>query len=1093
MDCVPALDEPLKKVLGGNTAKVMADHLDLHTVGDLLHHYPRRYAERGELTRLADLPLDEHVTVVAQVADARVHKFDRGTKQRLEVTLTDGSGRLRLVFFGRGVYGAQKELLPGRRGMFAGKVGVFRNVRQLAHPAYEMLGKEDGAAAVEAWANQLRPLYPACAQLESWKIEKAVGALLDTLEATGWEGLVDPLPESLRLGRGLAELPEALLKIHRPRTKADIAAARDRLKWDEAFVLQVALARRRHTDAQLPAVPRAPAEGGLLDAFDARLPFTLTDGQRGVSREIFADLATEHPMHRLLQGEVGSGKAQPLDSLVLTPQGYRPMGDMAVGNEVVVPSGERAVIDGVFPQGERDVWRLVLSDGTSVECDDEHLWFVGTSCAWARGESPKVMTTRDIRLDLLKANGSSKWYLPVVKPMDLDDGSDRPLDPYFFGLLLGDGSFRHNLRLSTVDEEIFRAAGEAMAPDCGLVPVPGSRCDYTIQMCGPKGGTRRNPVIQALRGFGLWGATSHTKFVPLAYKNATIKDRLALLQGLMDTDGTVQQDGLGVSFCSASRRLADDVAWLVRSLGGRARVLRKKAAFNVSVALPAEYVPFRLARKSGRLRARPKYNTFRRGIRAVEYVGRKPVQCISVAHSSHAYVTDHFTVTHNTMVALRAMLGVVDSGGQAAMLAPTEVLAQQHHRSITEMMGDLAEGGMLGGAELGTKVVLLTGSMGAAARRQALLDLVTGEAGIVVGTHALIEDKVQFHDLGLVVVDEQHRFGVEQRDALRSKGKQPPHLLVMTATPIPRTVAMTVFGDLETSVLDQLPAGRSPIASHVVPAKDKPHFLARAWERVREEVAAGHQAYVVCPRIGDETGEEADEPKGAARTSAPSPGGSSAKSAAKSPEDEAEKRPPLAVLDVAEQLAKGPLRDLRVEVLHGRMQPDAKDDVMRRFAAGEVDVLVATTVIEVGVNVPNATAMVIMDADRFGVSQLHQLRGRVGRGSAPGLCLLVTEMPEGSPARARLGAVAATLDGFELSRIDLEQRREGDVLGQAQSGARSSLRVLAVIDDEEVIAAAREEATALVAADPELTGYPELRTALDAFLDEEREEYLDKG
>ncbi|OMI40557.1 ATP-dependent DNA helicase RecG [Streptomyces sparsogenes] len=762
MDCVPALDEPLKKVLGGNTAKVMADHLDLHTVGDLLHHYPRRYAERGELTRLADLPLDEHVTVVAQVADARVHKFDRGTKQRLEVTLTDGSGRLRLVFFGRGVYGAQKELLPGRRGMFAGKVGVFRNVRQLAHPAYEMLGKEDGAAAVEAWANQLRPLYPACAQLESWKIEKAVGALLDTLEATGWEGLVDPLPESLRLGRGLAELPEALLKIHRPRTKADIAAARDRLKWDEAFVLQVALARRRHTDAQLPAVPRAPAEGGLLDAFDARLPFTLTDGQRGVSREIFADLATEHPMHRLLQGEVGSGK---------------------------------------------------------------------------------------------------------------------------------------------------------------------------------------------------------------------------------------------------------------------------------------------------------------------------------------------------TMVALRAMLGVVDSGGQAAMLAPTEVLAQQHHRSITEMMGDLAEGGMLGGAELGTKVVLLTGSMGAAARRQALLDLVTGEAGIVVGTHALIEDKVQFHDLGLVVVDEQHRFGVEQRDALRSKGKQPPHLLVMTATPIPRTVAMTVFGDLETSVLDQLPAGRSPIASHVVPAKDKPHFLARAWERVREEVAAGHQAYVVCPRIGDEMGEEADEPKGAARASAPSSGRASAKSAAKtsaesaakSPEDEAEKRPPLAVLDVAEQLARGPLRDLRVEVLHGRMQPEAKDDVMRRFAAGEVDVLVATTVIEVGVNVPNATAMVIMDADRFGVSQLHQLRGRVGRGSAPGLCLLVTEMPEGSPARARLGAVAATLDGFELSRIDLEQRREGDVLGQAQSGARSSLRVLAVIDDEEVIAAAREEATALVAADPELTGYPELRTALDAFLDEEREEYLDKG
>jgi ATP-dependent DNA helicase RecG len=430
----------------------------------------------------------------------------------------------------------------------------------------------------------------------------------------------------------------------------------------------------------------------------------------------------------------------------------------------------------------------------------------------------------------------------------------------------------------------------------------------------------------------------------------------------------------------------------------------------------------------------------------VEYVGRKPVQCISVAHPSHAYVTDNFTVTHNTMVALRAMLAVVDAGGQAAMLAPTEVLAQQHHRSITEMMGELAEGGMLGGAERATKVTLLTGSMGTAGRRQALLDLVTGEAGIVIGTHALIEDKVQFHDLGLVVVDEQHRFGVEQRDALRGKGKQPPHLLVMTATPIPRTVAMTVFGDLETSVLDQLPAGRSPIASHVVPAADKPHFLARAWERVREEVSNGHQAYVVCPRIGDED----DDPKKAG------------KAKKKSPEDEAEKRPPLAVLDIAAQLAKGPLQGLKIEVLHGRMHPDDKDAVMRRFAAGDTDVLVATTVIEVGVNVPNATAMVIMDADRFGVSQLHQLRGRVGRGSAAGLCLLVSEMPEASPARQRLNAVASTLDGFELSRIDLEQRREGDVLGQAQSGARTSLRVLSVIEDEEVIAEAREEATKVV-------------------------------
>ncbi|WP_179115592.1 MULTISPECIES: ATP-dependent DNA helicase RecG [unclassified Streptomyces] len=737
MDRVSSFDEPLKKLLGGATAKVMAEHLDLHTVGDLLHHYPRRYEERGKLTALADLPLDEHVTVVAQVADARILMFNNGRGKRLEVTLTDGSGRLQLVFFGHGVHKPHKELLPGRQAMFAGKVSVFNRKMQLAHPTYQLLDASDAdeaTEAVDAFAGRLLPIYPACKQLDSWRIAKAIDAVLPSAQDA-----VDPLPASLREGRGFTPLPEALLKVHRPQTKADLEDAKARLKWDEAFVLQVALARRRYADTQLPAVARRPVADGLLDAFDAKLPFTLTEGQEKVSKEIFDDLATEHPMHRLLQGEVGSGK---------------------------------------------------------------------------------------------------------------------------------------------------------------------------------------------------------------------------------------------------------------------------------------------------------------------------------------------------TMVALRAMLTVVDAGGQAAMLAPTEVLAQQHHRSITEMMGELAEGGMLGGSDRGTKVVLLTGSMGMAARRQALLDLVTGEAGIVIGTHALIEDKVQFHDLGLVVVDEQHRFGVEQRDALRSKGKQPPHLLVMTATPIPRTVAMTVFGDLETSVLDQLPAGRSPIASHVVPAKDKPHFLARAWERVREEVENGHQAYVVCPRIGDDA-EEADGKKGKAKKRAA--------------DEDPEKRPPLAVLEIADELRKGALAGLTVEVLHGRMHPDEKDDVMRRFAAGDVDVLVATTVIEVGVNVPNATAMVIMDADRFGVSQLHQLRGRVGRGSAPGLCLLVSEAHEASPARARLSAVAATLDGFELSRIDLEQRREGDVLGQAQSGVRSSLRMLTVIDDEEVIAAAREEAVAIVAADPELEHLPELRTVLAALLDKDREEYLDKG
>jgi ATP-dependent DNA helicase RecG len=419
------------------------------------------------------------------------------------------------------------------------------------------------------------------------------------------------------------------------------------------------------------------------------------------------------------------------------------------------------------------------------------------------------------------------------------------------------------------------------------------------------------------------------------------------------------------------------------------------------------------------------------------------------------------------------MLQVVDAGGQAALLAPTEVLAAQHARSVRALLGPMGRAGELDGAEQATRVALLTGSLAAAPRRTALAEAANGEAGIVVGTHALLSEGVDFAELGLVVVDEQHRFGVEQRDALRAKaGDRPPHVLVMTATPIPRTVAMTVFGDLETSALTELPAGRSPIASHVVPAADKPHFLDRAWQRVREEVGKGHQAYVVCPRIGDGSapGEDTEEP-----------------------EDEAERRAPLAVLDVAPMLTEGPLHGLRLGVLHGRLPTEEKDAAMRDFAAGRLDVLVATTVVEVGVDVSNATAMVIMDADRFGVSQLHQLRGRVGRGSAPGLCLLVTDAPPGTPARQRLDAVASTTDGFELARLDLEQRREGDVLGAAQSGRRSQLKLLSLLRDEDLIATAREEATALVEADPELTGHPALAAAVAALVDPDRAEYLAKG
>jgi ATP-dependent DNA helicase RecG len=736
---VSTWDEPLRTALGGS-ARAFKDKLDLHTLGDLLRYYPRRYDRRGDLTNLAELREGEDVTVQARVLDAKRRtvpaRQGRRRMDMMEATVTDGTGRLHLTFFNRGSY-HQNALVPGRLAMFSGRVSTFKGRRQLDHPEYQLID-EDGLEGerARAFAEELIPIYPAVKGLDSAKI--ALGVEMALSRAAD---LPDPLPPEVRRAHHLVDVQEALDKIHRPTEWADVGTARRRLKWDEAFVLQLALAQRRHLAEELPAKPRPGRAGGVLDAFDAQLPFTLTDGQREVGERLASRLDAAHPMHCLLQGDVGAGK---------------------------------------------------------------------------------------------------------------------------------------------------------------------------------------------------------------------------------------------------------------------------------------------------------------------------------------------------TLVALRAMLRVVDSGGQAVLLAPTEVLAQQHHRSISAMLGPLARAGQIDGAEEATRVALLTGSMNAAARRENLLDAASGAAGIVVGTHALLQEHVGFADLGLVVVDEQHRFGVEQRDALREKAVDGrPHVLVMTATPIPRTVAMTVYGDLDVVALTQLPSGRAPVSTHVVPARDKPHFLARAWERVREEVAKGHQAFVVCPRIGDDEagkpGEGTDEEVGAGAGEEPGA------------------RPPLAVLDVAARLTGGPLADLRVEVLHGRMAPDDKDAVMRRFSAGETDVIVSTTVIEVGVDVPNATVMAIMDAERFGVSQLHQLRGRVGRGRLPGLCLLVTDAEEGSPSRERLAAVAATTDGFELSRVDLELRREGDVLGDAQSGARSSLRMLTLLKDEDLIGEAREEATAYVDKDPDLTGYPPLAEALAALLPEDRAEYLDKA
>jgi len=735
-----SLDSRLISVLGDKTAKVLAEHFEITTVGDLLRHYPRRYVVRGELTDIEALNEGEEVTIFAKVESTKVRRIPGRKGAIVETIVTDGRAKLILTFFNQAW--REKDLREGRQGLFAGKVGLFKGKRQLAHPDYLLIPEGDNLdAAIGDFAGRYLPVYPATSKLPSWKIAQCVRLALNALEE-----VKDYVPHDVLEELNFPDFMTALRDVHEPTSAESAERARARLTFDEALLMQLFLVLRRLEVRAATTKKRSPITDGLLAAFDQRMPFELTAGQKEVWREISADLASPHPMYRLLQGDVGSGK---------------------------------------------------------------------------------------------------------------------------------------------------------------------------------------------------------------------------------------------------------------------------------------------------------------------------------------------------TIIALRAMLSVVDSGGQAALLAPTEVLAQQHYRNFHALLGDLAEGGMLGGNVRGTQVALLTGSLSAAEKKEVHGAISSGAVGLVVGTHALLSEGVSFNDLGLIVVDEQHRFGVEQRDALREKAAQPPHVLVMTATPIPRTVAMTIFGDLDVSVLRELPLGRSPITTHVVSALSKPQHLDRAWQRATEEVKNGHQVYVVAPRISPS--DDSDLQRFGL-----TPEELKLARALSDDDDVQEKAPMASVEDLFPQLSQGALASVRVGKLHGRMHAEEKESVMQAFSKGDIDVLISTTVIEVGVDVPNASMMIIMDADRFGVSQLHQLRGRVGRGTTPGLCLLVTNASDESPAMERLSAVAATTDGFELSRLDLEQRREGDVLGSAQSGVRSHLRLLRVIRDEDLISQAREVAERLVARDPLLDSMPQLKIEVDKLRQEERAAYLEK-
>ncbi|SDH15575.1 ATP-dependent DNA helicase RecG [Microbacterium pygmaeum] len=705
------LESRLDGAVGGKTATALQRAFGMKSVGDLLAHYPRRYARRGELTEISSLPVGEPVTIVAEVRRASERRMQNRKGSILEVIISDGHGELSLTFFNQ--TWRMKDLRPGRRGIFAGKVGEYRGSKQLTHPDYELFEDEQTARmTAEAQANLPIAIYPATSTVASWQLSKIIELVLG-----GLGPVPDPLPDELRQRFGLLDARTALERIHRPDVPEQVEPARETLRMHEAFVLQVALLQQRQAVRAMSATSRSA--GSLLERFDASLPFERTPDQVSVGERIAHDLEGDWPMNRLVQGEVGSGK---------------------------------------------------------------------------------------------------------------------------------------------------------------------------------------------------------------------------------------------------------------------------------------------------------------------------------------------------TLVALRAMLQVAQSGGQSALIAPTEVLAGQHLRSIARMLGP----------QLAPELIptLLTGQMAAAERRKAALRTASGQSRIVVGTHALLSDTTTFADLGLVVVDEQHRFGVEQRESLRAKGAA-PHALVLTATPIPRTVAMTVFGDLDVSTIRTMPAGRAGIETFVAPLAEKPAWFSRVWDRIAEEVGKGHQAFVVCAAIDSEATKKADRVDDTADEPV---------------EDVAEEgaRTRWGVAQVVDLLSRHPaFASLRVMPLHGKMPSDEKDAIMQAFARGDIDVLVATTVVEVGVDVANASTMAILEADRFGVSQLHQLRGRVGRGGVPGLCLLVTEAPRGTPARERVDAVAATLDGFALAEVDLELRGEGDVLGDAQSGARSSLRLLRVVHDADLIAEARVAAEAVLEQDPALVRHPGLAAAIE--------------
>jgi ATP-dependent DNA helicase RecG len=887
----------------------------LKTAWDLIHYMPLRYIDKSSPQNITDLNLDTWSVVVGQITTLKyIAKADAVIVEIRDITgASVSSWFFRQQWLMRTYHEGDTVVLSGTYSSYTDKRTGATEPR-LTNATIDAVGKYDSG-------HKVVPVYSEKIGKKKWVITKEIEKLLANI---GW--IIDPVPEAIVKKYNLMTRNEAYRKIHFPDSLEEAVRARERIAFDDFVRLQVFLHQKKNNEQETRQGNMMVDERWTKKFVDS-LPFDFTGAQNRVVNEIRDDMAGEKPMRRLLHGDVGSGKAQPLYSKILTPTGFTTMGEIKVGDTVLTPDGSSSEVVSLFPQGKRPVYELTFRDGTKVHADKDHLWAVRAS---GGSVVPQLLRTSEIAENVCQENGRPKWFVayPIIHGLGQEWSSS--ISPDTLGRFL-----TNNLE----DSE-------------------------------------RDTHLNELQRLNLDGTTPHSSFIPEELLNSDDASRRALLESILKHNGEElnRDDYYALALNSASETLVENVAYLVRSLGGAARVTLQDDSCRISGWLP---------REQGRTA---------KSIISVEYIGEIEAQCIKIADPNGLYITDGFTVTHNTEVSLTAALRAVRSGFQVALLAPTSILAVQLAERFER---DIKKAGLEGLVSVG----LLHTGVKIAARRKLIEGAKNGELNILVGTHSILSKDIEFHKLGLIIIDEQHRFGTKHRQALTDNfmvnSTIVPDVLMMSATPIPRTMSQTIYGDMDLSVIDEYPADRKPVATYW--DEDDTY----AWESIREEVTKGHQAYVIASLVDESESEKMENVENATQTQM--------------------------------FLQTSVFPDLRVGLVHGKMKPAEKSAVLDAFYANDIEVLVSTSVIEVGVNVPNATVMTILNANRFGIASLHQIRGRVGRGSAQGYCYLIGEASN-PDAEERLNAMVASNDGFWLAEKDLEIRGEGSLLNDSQAG-----------------------------------------------------------